>query len=104
MPRGYGEKLLRELEGSQSDSLGVKLGRVCVAANLPAAYIAKTFGVTPTTVHNWFRGEQGISEFNAKSIKVFIDLVTFDTESERLPAKSLKDARLYLQDMIGEAI
>ena len=104
MPRVYGEKLLRALEENQSTSLGVKLGRVCVKANLPAAYLAKTFEVSVTTVHNWFRGTQGVNMDHTKAIEVFIDLVQHDMESGRLPATSLKDAKFYIQDMIGVAI
>ena len=104
MPRVYGEKLLRALEESQSDSLGVRLGRVCVKANLPAVYLAKTFEVSTTTIHNWFRGSQGVNGHHAKAIEVFIDLVNHDMEAGRLPAASLKAAKFYIQDMIGVVI
>jgi len=102
MPRFYGEKFLLELDKNTSEDVGIRLARLCVKANLPATYISRAFEVTPTTIHNWFRGSQGVSKKNAKALEVFIDLVTEDLGSGRLPASNFKDAKAYIREMIGD--
>lgn len=104
MPRNYGEKFLRELSATQDGGEGIELARVCVQANLPAAYVAKALEVSGTTVYNWFRGIQKVSEEHSKVIKTFISLVEHDTELGRLPATSTKDGKLYIQELIGRTI
>ena len=49
MPRSYGDKFLVALKDGDPTRLGVKLGRVCVEANLPAAYVAKALDVSRMT-------------------------------------------------------
>lgn len=100
MPRNYGEKFLRELSEADPGSTGVKLGRLCVDANLPAVYVARALEVSRMTVYSWFRG-RGVNERNSKSINAFMSLVEEDMKSGRLPAKDLKDAKRYLSDMVG---
>lgn len=104
MPRTYGEKFLRELSASQDTSIGIELARVCVQANLSVAYVAKALNVSDTTMHNWFRGLQNVSEPHRKLIEVFISVVDQDTKNGRLPANSIKDAKNYIQELIGRDI
>jgi hypothetical protein len=100
MPRSYGEKFLRELSEADPGSAGVKLGRLCVDANLPAAYVSRAMMVSRMTVYSWFRG-RSVSERNLKMIDAFTDLVKQDMEIGVLPARNLKDARAYLSAMVG---
>ena len=104
MPRTYGEKFLRQLNATQANGIGIKLAHTCVRANLPALYVAKALEVSITTIHNWFRNVQGVSEKHSKTIEVFISLVDHDMKSGRLPATSAKDAKIYIQEMIGRDI
>lgn len=100
MPRSYGEKFLRDLAEADLGSAGVRLGRLCVEANLPAVYVSRVMSVSRMTVYSWFRG-RSVSERNLKTIGAFTDLVQQDMESGVLPAKNLKDARAYLSAMVG---
>lgn len=83
--------------------LGVQLGRLCVEANLPAAYVAKALETSRISVYNWFRG-RGIREGKRKTIEVFMDLVRQDMKSGYLPAQTVIDAKAYIESMIGVKI
>jgi len=100
MPRTYGEKFLQGLADGNPGSTGVRLGRLCVDLNLPAAYVAAALGVSKMTVYGWFRG-RGVSEKKSRTVEAFIALVEEDTRNGVLPAKNLKDAKSYVEAMIG---
>ena len=100
MPRSYDHKFLLDLQKADPNRLGVKLGRVCVEANLPAAYVAKVLDTSRTTVYSWFRG-QGIREERRAKVETFIDLVEKDMKEGVLPAPSIIDAKLYLRELSG---
>lgn len=100
MPRCYGDKFLRELMTGDPSSLGIRLGRLCVDANLPAAYVATALECSKMTVYSWFRG-RGISEKRRQIVEVFMDMVGKDVENGVLPAKNMKDAKRYIESMLG---
>lgn len=100
MARPYSQKFLLGLYNSNSDGLGVELGRLCVKANLPAVYVAIACETTRTTVYSWFRG-QGIREGKHKLVKAFITLVEDDLANGLLPAKNVLDAKKYMESMLG---
>lgn len=100
MPRSYGHKFLIALKDSDPTRLGVKLGRLCVEANLPAAYVAKALETSRTTVYAWFRG-QGIREEKRNLIEAFITLVEKDMAEGTLPARNSLDAKIYIAHMLG---
>jgi hypothetical protein len=104
MPRTYGESFLRELSATQDKTAGIRLARLCVRANLPAAYVAKALEVSITTIHHWFRNRKGINDKNQKMIDVFISLAKHDLGTGRLPASNTKDAKTYIEEMIGRKI
>jgi len=103
MARPYGQKFLMGLQNGDPDSLGVQLGRLCVDANLPAAYVAKALNTSRMTVYSWFRG-QSVREKKRKEILVFMDLVRVDMEHGLLPAKDIHHAKSYIEGMIGVEI
>jgi hypothetical protein len=103
MPRSYGDKFLLELDKQTADSLGVELARLCVKANLPAAYVAVALETTPTTVYSWFRG-QGIREKKRRIVEAFIKILQEDMSMARLPARSMFDAKAYMEEMLGVKI
>lgn len=100
MPRTYSEDFLLELQRADPTMLGVQLGRLCVEANLPAAYVAKALETSRMSVYKWFRG-RGIREDKRKTIEVFMDLVKQDMERGSLPAHTLFDAKRYIEEMVG---
>jgi DNA-binding transcriptional regulator YiaG len=103
MSRPYSQKFIDEVMNSDSRRVGVELAQQCIRANLPAKYVAKALGVSRATIHNWFRGSilRGKNEDMALA---FIRLVKQDIESGALPAKSVKNAKDYISDMIGQPV
>ena len=103
MSRPYSQKFIDEVMNSDSRRVGVELAQQCIRANLPAKYVAKALGVSRATIHNWFRGSilRGKNEDMALA---FIRLVKQDIENGALPAKSVKNAKDYISDMIGETV
>jgi hypothetical protein len=100
MPRSYGDKFLVALKDGDATRLGVRLGRVCVEANIPAAYVAKALETSRTTVYAWFRG-QGIREEKRNHIEAFISLIERDMADGVLPARNSLDAKIYIAQMLG---
>jgi hypothetical protein len=103
MPRTYGDKLLIQLQQADSSLLGVQLGRLCVEANLPVAYICAALEVSRNTVHLWFRGHV-MHESKRKVVEAFMYLVEQDMKNGNLPASSTKMAKAYVEAMIGRSI
>jgi hypothetical protein len=100
MPRSFGDKFLVALKNGDPTKLGVRLGRLCVEANLPAAYVAKALQTSRTTVYAWFRG-QGIREERRTRIEAFISLVEKDMAEGALPVRNSIDAKMYIGHMLG---
>lgn len=103
MPRSYSYEFLLALKDADPTRLGVRLGRLCVEANLPAAYVAKALEVSRMTVYSWFRG-QGVNERKRAVVEAFMTLVEKDMDADKLPAASLFDAKRYIEGMIGKSV
>ena len=103
MTRPYSPELKELVVKSKGYKLGIDLGKTCMRANLPATYIAEILDPTRMTIHTWFRGG-AIRSSKRRKIEVFIELMEEDFKSGVLPAKTLKEARTYTEDMIGRPI
>jgi hypothetical protein len=103
MPRTFGDKLLLTLQNGDPSLLGIRLGRLCVEANLPIAYVATALEVSRNTVHLWFRGRM-IQEHRFKVVSAFMYLVEEDMKNGTLPATTLKQAKNYIEGMIGKQV
>jgi hypothetical protein len=103
MSRPYSPKYKKLVETSKDYTLGIDLGKTCITANLPATYVAEVFDTTRMTIHTWFRGGV-IRSSKRRKIEVFIELLEEDLNKGVLPAKTLKEARTYVEDMIGRPI
>ena len=104
MPRPYSDKFLRDLsENIEENNIGVELGRLCVAAKLPATYVAVALEASRMTVYSWFRG-QDIRKKRRKEIRVFIDILKVDTERGVLPVKDIQEAKVYIENLAGVRI
>lgn len=103
MPRPYSQEFIDEVFSKNTHRIGVQLAQECVKANLPAKYVAQALNVSRITIHNWFRGAilRGKNEELALAL---ISLIRKDTETGDLPVKSLKDAKTYLENMIGKPL
>jgi hypothetical protein len=54
--RGYSYRLVKANKAADSKHIGVKLGRYCIANDIPVIQIAQQFSVSRMTVYNWFSG------------------------------------------------
>ena len=100
MSRSYSEAFLIELHKANPNRAGTALALACVKANLPAKYVAMTLDVTRMTVFSWFRG-QPIRHKNLLKVETLTDLIESDTAKGLLPARTVKEAKAYLEDMVG---
>ena len=103
MSRSYSHGVLLALQQADGDRLGVRLGRLCVEANLPASYVAKALETSRISLYTWFKGK-GIREDKRKIIEVFMDLVKQDMKTGVLPAANTLAAKFYIESMIGVKI
>jgi hypothetical protein len=104
MSRPYSTKFLSELDSADDTyRIGYRMAKLCVAANLPAKYVAEAVEVSRATVHNWFRGAV-LRGKNEDVALAFIRLIEKDLGAGVLPAKSVKEAKAYIEDMIGRSI
>lgn len=72
MSTGYSLHL-RDLNAkADKRKLGVRLGRVCIKQGVPVAVVAKSMGVTRTTVYNWFSGVSAPQPALASVIETYI--------------------------------
>jgi DNA-binding transcriptional regulator YiaG len=56
MSGGYSLRIQEANSKANKHKLGVRLGRLCIAQDIPVAVVAKCTGVTRQTVYNWFCG------------------------------------------------
>ena len=56
MSSGYSLRIQEANAKASKHKLGVRLGRLCIAQDIPVAVVAKCTGVTRQTVYNWFCG------------------------------------------------
>ena len=56
MSSGYSLRIQDANAKASKHKLGVRLGRLCIAQDIPVAVVAKCTGVTRQTVYNWFCG------------------------------------------------
>lgn len=101
MPRSYSSKFLLTLSKPDAVLDGQLLAKICVEANLPASYVCKVFGISRMALHTWFRGGP-IRTRRMETVKAFIGLVNQDLEAGVLPARNLKEAKAYIEDMLKE--
>lgn len=103
MPPAYSSDFVNAVQTAPVRGLGQELALACIDANLPAAYVAQVLGVTRMTLHTWFRGGE-IRQKRHWKIDVFMKLVKEDMSRGILPAKTLREARSYLQEMCDEPL
>lgn len=57
MSTGYSLRI-RDLNAeADADKIGVRLGRECIAHDIPVAAVARHMKVSRVTVYNWFTGQ-----------------------------------------------
>lgn len=77
MSNGYASRFIKAVNSADTNKLGVQLGNLCIENDIPAQDVAEHFGVTRTTIYNWFKGLTNVTpahqEIVAKAIKVLLD-------------------------------
>ncbi len=101
MPRSYSNRFLLTLSKPDAITTGQILAKTCVEANLPASHVCKVFGISRMALHTWFRGGP-IRPKRLRTVDAFIGLVEKDTKVGILPARNLKEAKAYIEDMLRE--
>lgn len=72
MSHGYSRSFVRANRTASMKSLGVVLGRACIARDISVQTIADKFGVSRMTVYNWFKGEAEPSPTHVAEIQRYI--------------------------------
>ena len=54
--RGYSARIVQANKAASATHPGVKLGRLCIAREIPVSDVAEFFGVTRMTIYKWFKG------------------------------------------------
>lgn len=79
-------------------TLGQELVLLCNEAHLPVVYVSQVLQVSRMTMYTWSKGGAIRKPKHAK-IRALMRAVKGDMESGRLPAKSVREARSFLQAM-----
>jgi predicted transcriptional regulator len=72
MAKGYSVLTIQEIEESNPNLLGVKLGKICVQRDIPVKDVAEYFGVSRVTVYAWFRGKMVVSGKHVEKVQTLI--------------------------------
>lgn len=70
---GYSHKIVEILNASTSDSLGIKLGRLCLERGYSVAEVSEVLGVSRQTIYNWFTGVGGPSKSRREKVQFLIE-------------------------------
>ena len=70
--RGYSKRISDANNKASLDSLGVRLGKLCISKDIPAAQVAGVLGVTKMTIYKWFTGKVIPRASYEKDILAFI--------------------------------
>jgi hypothetical protein len=54
--RGYSLRIAEMIRAGDPEHVGVKLGRICLAQNIPVQEVAARLGVSKQAVYQWFAG------------------------------------------------
>jgi transcriptional regulator with XRE-family HTH domain len=73
MSYGYSVKLVNLNKEANGRKLGVKLGRVCIAADISVSAVARRLGVSKQTIYNWFTGVSEPSADRVAKVQAYID-------------------------------
>lgn len=70
--RGYTKFTAQDINEANPMLLGVKLGRLCVAKDIPVADVAEYLGLSRTTIYKWFIGKQVVSHKYIDKVETLI--------------------------------
>lgn len=73
MSYGYSQSLAYANKKASAKSLGVALGRLCIAQGISVSAVANAFGVSRMTIYNWFKGDSRPHPALASEIRRYIE-------------------------------
>jgi transposase-like protein len=73
MSYGYSARLIVLNKEANQNSLGVKLGALCILHNVPVTSVATELKVSRQTVYNWFCGVHPPKESLEAQIEAYIE-------------------------------
>lgn len=74
--RGYSSRIVSANSLATTDSLGVLLGRYCIAKDISASEVAEALSVSKMTIYKWFTGKTLPRKSQEERIKEIIaDLI-----------------------------
>ena len=73
MSNGYSSGLIYKNKVASKSNLGVSLGRVCIAKDVPVTQVAASLGVSRATIYNWFKGYAVPYQSQNTAIKLYIE-------------------------------
>lgn len=76
MSYGYNLRVVRKNKKAPSDMLGVRLGRACIAHDIPVQSVAEHFGISRQAVYNWFSGVSDPGEALVGPVMSFLSNLT----------------------------
>lgn len=56
MSYGYSARIVAKNKSHDESFIGIKLGRLCIAHDIPVSFVASHLEVSKQTVYNWFVG------------------------------------------------
>lgn len=76
MSYGYSQYTVSANKSANKRLIGVTLGRLCIANNVPVAAVANKFGVSRQTVYNWFGGKHEPKPDLLRAVNAYIASLT----------------------------
>jgi hypothetical protein len=75
MSYGYSARIIHINKQADDSRLGVALGRLCIALDIPVTLVSVRMGVSKQTVYNWFMGVYNPhADYNPVIQKLIADL------------------------------
>jgi hypothetical protein len=98
MTRRFNKDRAAVLLNYSGDDVGLLFGAAVVKCNLPLAYVAELFELTRNTIDSWLAGKPVRSKYYTQMVK-YTARFNDDYESAKLPCRTLKKARGYIDEL-----
>lgn len=98
MTRRFDKERAAILLAYTGDNIGLRFGAAVIKCNLPLAYVAELFSLTRNTVDSWFAGKPVREKYHLTMNK-YIDRFNADYEAAKLPCRTLKKSRQYIEEL-----
>ena len=89
---GYSNRMYTAVKLAPKGRLGVRLGAVCIDAQIPVQIVAQWMGITRQGIYFWFIGETEVAERHHKKVERIIQVLTLALDEKALPAKDLAES------------